>query len=240
MKFAVQLYSVRDHIENGEDLLNILDKVKEIGFDGVEFAGYQGVSAEKLRERCDELGLTIVGTHLGLGDFEKENLDKTLEFHKTLGTKYLGVGGAPHSTYEEAKNTADVLGYANEEAKKIGMNTYYHNHTEEFAELKDGKTAMDIIGEQCMLEVDTYWSFCAGIKNSEYLASKKDKIALIHIKDGKERTPTALGEGENDLLDIVKGVKAIGLDWVILENDEPVPTGLDDITRSYKWLKENF
>ena len=240
MKFAVQLYSVRDHIENGEDLLNILDKVKEIGVDGVEFAGYQGVSAEKLRERCDELGLTIVGTHLGLGDFEKENLDKTLEFHKTLGTKYLGVGGAPHSTYEEAKNTADVLGYANEEAKKIGMNTYYHNHTEEFAELKDGKTAMDIIGEQCMLEVDTYWSFCAGIKNSEYLASKKDKIALIHIKDGKERTPMALGEGENDLLDIVKGVKAIGLDWVILENDEPVPTGLDDITRSYKWLNENF
>ena len=75
MKFAVQLYSVRDHIENGEDLLNILDKVKEIGFDGVEFAGYQGVSAEKLRERCDELGLTIVGTHLGLGDFEKENLE---------------------------------------------------------------------------------------------------------------------------------------------------------------------
>ena len=41
MKFAVQLYSVRDHIENGNDLLEILGKVKEIGFDGVEFAGYQ-------------------------------------------------------------------------------------------------------------------------------------------------------------------------------------------------------
>ncbi len=240
MKFAVQLYSVRDHIENGNDLLEILGKVKEIGFDGVEFAGYQGVSAEDLKKKCDELGLTIVGTHLGLDAFEGDNLAKTLEFHKTLGTKYLGVGGAPHSTYEEAKNTADVLGNANIEAEKIGMNTYYHNHTEEFADLKDGKTAMDIIGEQCKLEVDTYWSFCAGIKNSEYLVEKKDKIALIHIKDGKDHKPMALGEGENDLLDVVKGVKAIGLDWVILENDDPVPTGLEDITRSYKWLKENF
>ncbi|MBQ5883415.1 MAG: sugar phosphate isomerase/epimerase, partial [Clostridia bacterium] len=132
MKFAVQLYSVRDHIENGNDLLEILGKVKEIAFDGVEFAGYQGVSAEVLKKKCDELGLTIVGTHLGLDDFEGENLKSTLEFHKTLGTKYLGVGGAPHSTYEEAKNTADVLGNANKEAEKIGMNTYYHNHTEEF------------------------------------------------------------------------------------------------------------
>ena len=50
----------------------------------------------------------------------------------------------------------------------------------------------------------------------------------------------ALGEGENDLQKVVEGVNAIGLDWVILENDDPVPTGLEDITRSYKWLKENF
>lgn len=240
MKFAVQLYSVRDHIKNGDDLLEILGKVREIGFEGVEFAGYQGLSAEVLKARCDELGLTVVGSHLGLEDFEAEKLEATLKFHKTLGTKYLGVGGAPHSTYEEAKNTADVLGNANIEAEKLGMNTYYHNHTEEFADIKDGKTAMDIIGEQCKLEVDTYWSFCAGIKNSEYLVAKKNDVALVHLKDGVNRKPTALGEGENDLLDVVKGVKAIGLDWVILENDDPVPTGLEDIARSYKWLKENF
>ena len=44
MKFAVQLYSVRDHVENGENFLDVLGKVKEIGFDGVEFAGYHGFS----------------------------------------------------------------------------------------------------------------------------------------------------------------------------------------------------
>ena len=38
-------------IENGNDLLEILGKVKEIGFDGVEFAGYQNVSAEDLKKR---------------------------------------------------------------------------------------------------------------------------------------------------------------------------------------------
>lgn len=241
MKFAVQLYSVRDHIKTGDDMLEVLGKVKEIGFDGVEFAGYFDLTAEALRARCDELGLTVVGSHLGLDDFIPENLDKTLAYGKTLGAKYLGVGGAPHSTYEEANHTGQVLGAAAVKAKEMGMNTYYHNHTEEFADLKDGKNAMDIIsGEGCGLELDTYWSFCAGIDNTEYLKANKDKILLVHIKDGLNHKPMALGEGENDLQKVVEGVNAIGLDWVILENDDPVPTGLEDITRSYKWLKENF
>ncbi len=241
MKFAVQLYSVRDHIENGKDLLDILGKVKEIGFDGVEFAGYQNLPAEELKARCDELGLTVVGTHLGLEDYLPEKLDETLHYSKTLGCKYIGVGGAPHSTYEEAKHTGEVLGAAGVKAREMGMDTYYHNHTEEFEDIKDGKNAMDIISEDgCKLEVDTYWSFCAGINNTEYLKENKDKIVLVHIKDGVDHKPKALGEGENDLKKVVDGVKAIGLQWVVLENDDPVPCGLDDITRSFKWLKENF
>ena len=241
MKFAVQLYSVRDHIKDGNDMLEILGKVKEIGFDGVEFAGYFNLSAEELRARCDELGLEVVGSHMSLDDFRPEKLGETLAFGKALGAKYLGVGGAPHSTYEEALETGKVLGYASTKAKEFGMDTYYHNHTEEFTELKDGKNAMDIIsGEGCKLELDTYWSFCAGIDNTEYLKAHKDKIILIHIKDGVARKPMALGEGENDLKNVVAGVNAVGLDWVVLENDDPVPTGLEDVTRSYKWLTENF
>ncbi|MBO5065022.1 MAG: sugar phosphate isomerase/epimerase [Clostridia bacterium] len=241
MKFAVQLYSVRDHIKDGNDMLEVLGKVKEIGFDGVEFAGYFGLEAETLRKRCEELGLEVVGSHLGLDDYLPENLEKTIAYGKALGAKYLGVGGAPHDTYEEAKNTGDVLSAAGVVARENGMDTYYHNHTEEFTDLKDGKNAMDIISENgCKLEVDTYWSFCAGIDNVEYLKENKDKIVLIHIKDGVDRKPAALGEGENDLSKVVEGVKVIGLSWVVLENDDPVPCGLDDITRSYKWLKENF
>lgn len=240
MKFAVQLYSVRDHISNGADMLNILGKVKEIGFDGVEFAGFFGLSAEEIKARCDELGLEVVGSHKGIEDFYPENLEETLRYHKAIGAKYVGVGGAPHSTYEEAKETGDILGAANIKAMEMGMNTYYHNHTEEFEDLGDGRTAMDVISDGCLLELDMYWSFCAGVNNKEYLAQNKDKIALVHIKDGIGRKPTALGEGENDLQNIVEGVKAVGLDWVILENDDPVPTGLEDITRSFKWLKENF
>ena len=46
MKIAVQLYSLRDIIKgSGEELLAILPKIKALGYDGVEFAGYFGVDA---------------------------------------------------------------------------------------------------------------------------------------------------------------------------------------------------
>ncbi len=242
MKFAVQLYSVRDHIKTGEDMLEILGKVKEIGFEGVEFAGYFGLAAEELKARCDELGLTVVGTHIGLDAYLPENLSETLKYHSKLGCKYIGVGGAPHDTFEEAANTGDVLGEAGKEAEKLGMKTYYHNHWNEFLPFEEGKNgcAEDVIKARCNLEVDTYWSFVAGVDNYKFLTENKDKILLIHIKDGKDKKPKALGEGECDLKSVVDGVKAIGLEWIVLENDDPTPTGLEDIKRSYKWLKENI
>ena len=54
MKIAVQLYSLRDIIKgSGEELLAILPKIKALGYDGVEFAGYFGVDAATLRAALD-------------------------------------------------------------------------------------------------------------------------------------------------------------------------------------------
>ena len=67
MKIAVQLYSLRDIIKgSGENLLAILPRVKELGYDGVGFAGYFGVDAATLRAALDSAGLVAVGTHIAL------------------------------------------------------------------------------------------------------------------------------------------------------------------------------
>ena len=239
MKFAVQLYSLRGLIQSGEDLLNILPKVKELGFEGVEFAGYFGLDASTLRAKLDEVGLVAVGTHIGISDFEEDTIAQTLAFCKTLGLRYAGVGGAPHATVEEAENTARILGRASEIAEKEGIKIYYHNHSEEFKDI-GGVYAIDIIKKSVALELDTYWSFYAGVDNYKFIQENADKIALFHIKDGRDGTPCALGEGQNDLAAVFRAVKEIGTQWLILENDDPVPDGISDVTRSMKVLKANF
>ncbi|NLA77489.1 MAG: sugar phosphate isomerase/epimerase, partial [Clostridiales bacterium] len=65
-------------------------------------------------------------------------------------------------------------------------------------------------------------------------------IILLHIKDGVDRHPMALGEGECDLKAVIDGAKAAGIEWLVLENDDPVPDGISDITRSMKYLKANI
>lgn len=234
MKLAVQLYSLRDMVKCGDDFLHILEEVKKLGFDGVEFAGYHGLSAEIIKAKLDELGLVAVGCHIGLDDFKDDKIAETVAFHKTLGCLYCGVGGAPHDTVEDCEYGASLLAKGSE---ALGVPTYYHNHTEEFSPLANGKTAMEIFAEKTNLEIDTYWSFHAGVDNYKYITEHKDDILLVHIKDGIDGKPMALTEGNNDLDAVIRAVKDTGIEWVILENDDPVPDGLADVTRSMKYLK---
>ena len=39
MKIGLQMYSLREEIHDAESLLAALKKVKELGYEGVEFAG---------------------------------------------------------------------------------------------------------------------------------------------------------------------------------------------------------
>lgn len=237
MKIAVQVYSVRDHIKSGEDMLRVLGEIAAAGYEGVEFAGYAGLDAETLKKRCDEVGLTVVGGHIGLDDFRDDKVDDTLAFQKTLGTKFIGVGGAPHKTLAEITETSRILGAADKKAKESGMRVYYHNHTEEFTPVEDGKLPIDYLNENCALEIDTYWSFHAGQDNFALLNKYKDNIVHIHVKDGIDGKPMALGEGNCPIPEVLKAAESIGLEWIIVENDDPVPTGIEDITRSIKYLK---
>jgi len=240
MKLAVQLYTLRNDYSNGEEFLKILEKVKELGFDGVEFAGFAGLEPQVIKAKLDELGLKAVGCHMGIDNFEKDKIEETVKTAEILGMKNIGVGGAPHSTKEDIAELQRIYGYANGRYEKDGYKFYYHNHTEEYEMSFDGKLCMDCIAEKAYLEVDTYWSFCGGADNYKYITENKDRIILLHIKDGIDRHPKALGEGENDLLSVFKAAKETGIEWLVLENDDPTPSGIEDIARSMKFFKENL
>ncbi|MCR4614806.1 MAG: sugar phosphate isomerase/epimerase [Clostridiales bacterium] len=227
-------------MENGENLFDILKEVKDLGFDGVEFAGFYGYGADELKAKLDEYGLTAVGAHIGLEDLMSEKLDDTLKLCSVLGMNKIGVGSAPHRTAEDLNVTCGVLAEAYKEAAKHGVTIYYHNHSDEFYPLSDGRYPIDFIKPVCALEVDTYWSFFAGIDNYKFIRENSDRVTLLHIKDGLNGTPRALGEGDNDLISVAKIAKELNMEWVILENDDPEPDGLSDIARSIKFLKANF
>ena len=227
-------------MENGENFLDILKKVKELGFDGVEFAGFHGYDAETLKKTLDELGLVTVGAHMNLNnDMAPGKIEGTLKFMQTLGAKTVGIGGADTSTETALNHVIDIMGNAEKEAEKVGMKVYFHNHTREFSEPLYNTvpgTIFDRIKEVCFMQIDTYWSFHAGKDNYKLITENRDRIVHLHIKDGLDGTPKALGEGNNDLDAVVRAARDNGIEWLILENDDPEPDGLSDIARSMVWL----
>ena len=177
---------------------------------------------------------------MDLEDYEGDKLEESIRIGKTLGMEYMGIGGADHSTKEDVDRLVDVFSKANERGKDEGIKFYYHNHTEEFENEIDGKLIMDRIAEGAYLEIDTYWSYCGGADNYKYITEHKDDIVLLHVKDGIDRHPMALGEGNNDLLSVFKAAKDSGIEWLVLENDDPKPNGIDDIARSMAYFKANL
>ena len=238
MKFSVQLYSLRDMIHSADDLLAVFPKLKALGFDGVEFAGYHGLSAEVIRKALDDAGLVATGAHVGLENYIPENLQATLDFHKALGMTTVGLGGAPHGDLEETQESCEILAAAYAEAKKQGMTVYYHNHAGEFAPMEDGTLAIDHFLRACELQLDTFWSSCADVDNYAFITEHRDRICHLHIKDGDGLTPCALGEGDVDLHTVVRAAKAIGLEWLVLE-DETRDQGLESVRKGVEWLKAN-
>ena len=143
---ALQLYSVRD--DCAADLPGTVAKVADLGYDGVEFAGYYGYSAEDIKRILDDNGLQCAGTHIGIDTLLGDALGPTVEFHKTIGCKYLivpGLGGDYSGSKENWLKAADAFNTIAAALKPEGMWTGYHNHTHEFIPLESGELPWDVL-----------------------------------------------------------------------------------------------
>lgn len=236
MKIALQMYTIRDAVKTGEDLLSALEKVRGLGYEGVEFAGYFGIEAQMLKKALADVGLHVVASHESLEAMENR-ADELISYAKTLGNKNLVLAYSPAQTMEEVDHVIKVLSEIHKKAAAQGINVLYHNHSHEFEDV-GGTLPIDRIRETCPLEADTYWVFNAGRKPGEFLRGHADQIGLIHLKDGDlEGNPCAIGEGKNEIAAILDAARDIGAEWVIVENDYPKPDGFSDITRSREYLR---
>ena len=86
---GIQLYSFRKQGE--KDFAGIIKKAGELGFSGVEFAGYgpYGDKPAELKKLLDDAGLKAFGTHTGYNLIQPDQIRKTMDFHKAIGCPYI-------------------------------------------------------------------------------------------------------------------------------------------------------
>jgi sugar phosphate isomerase/epimerase len=224
---GLQLYSLRE--DSAKDFVGVLKTVAAMGYAGVEFAGYGGLTASRLKTLLTDLGLTVAGSHVGFEQLDKE-LNQVLDFNLEIGNHYIVCPAAPRELLAQGK-ADDWKGFAQEiseigaRIKEQGLQLAYHNHAWEF-KTYDGKYLLDIFfantdPDSVVAELDLGWVFHAGVDPVDYLQKYKGRCPLVHIKDFKQDGPqTEVGTGDVDLASIVRAAPKVGVKWYIIETEE--------------------
>jgi sugar phosphate isomerase/epimerase len=240
---AVQLYSVRE--DAAKDLAGVLAAIAKMGYEGVEFAGYYGHSAEEIRKMLDDNGLKAVGAHVGLGSLQGDQLQESIEFHQAIGNPrpiVPGLGGEYTGSADGWKKAADAFNEVAGNLKPHGMRTGYHNHSIEFHEL-DGQLPWDIFFgntvQDVIMQLDTGNAMGAGVEAPPFLERYPHRAITTHCKEFSKTKPNPLvGEGDVPWARIFELCETIGdTEWYIVEQEGYAYPPLECIDRCLKNLK---
>ncbi|MBS4202691.1 sugar phosphate isomerase/epimerase family protein [Lederbergia citrea] len=241
---AVQMYTLRD--ESAEDFAGTLKRVADLGFDGVEFAGYGGLPVKRVRELLDELGLKAASSHVPLEDLQND-LARVIEDQKILGSNYIV---CPYllpdqRSEEDYQSLIPFLEQAGKTCREAGITLCYHNHDFELERLSDGRTALEAIfdyvnPENVQTEFDIYWLTKAGEKPVEWINRYKNRTPLVHLKDmttDEEQFFAELGTGGVDLEAVLNIGEEAAVQWWVVEQDVSRKTPFESIEISMNYLK---
>ena len=248
---GLQLYSIRE--DCGKDLPGTLKAVAEMGYEGVEFAGYHDHCAGDLRKMLDDLGLICCGTHTGLDTLLGDELCKTVEFNKTLGNPYLIVPGLPEecrSSRSAWQETARVFNGISEKVRPLDMWTGYHNHHVEFTEL-EGETPWDTFfgntDKEVVMQLDTGNALSGGGDCVDILKRYPGRATTVHLKPytvepGREDRSAGfrpiIGEDDipwHEVFDLCETTG--GTEWYIVEYESDAYPPLEAVKKCLDALK---
>ena len=236
MEYGIQMYSVRDFTE--KDLEGALYQVADMGYRYVEFAGFFGRSAEKVRDTLWCAGLKVSGTHTGWQEVA-EHFEDTVRYHHTIGNTNIIVPGADLSSQEKIDAFVEMANKFQPLLEKEGIRFGYHNHSHEFVPNQDGSLIYDNIVKRTnlMLELDTFWAFNAGRDPVKMMEELKDRLTFIHIKDGfKGGEGMPLGQGEAPVAAVYKKAVEMGIPMVV-ESETLKPDGMTEARVCIEYLK---
>lgn len=240
---ALQLYSVRE--DCARDLPGTLEAVAKMGYDGVEFAGYHGFSAEDLKRRLDDLGLKVAGSHIALDTLLGDQSEATIAFNKTLENRFLIVPGLAEARRNSRAAWQETARLFNEVAEKLephGMRTGYHNHWVEFQPM-DGELPWDTFfgntHDSVVMQLDTGNALHGGADPIPYLERYPGRAATVHLKEYSGSYDRALiGEGEVDLQKIFTLCEGVGkTEWYIVEQESYAHPPLECVAKCLQNLR---
>ena len=123
--------------------------------------------------------------------------------------------------------------------KKEGLELLYHNHSREFLPNDDGIITHEELQKRTEIgfEIDTFWAFAAGVCPVSLMEKLKDRLPVIHLKDGlKDGEGKHLGKGEAPVTAVREKAIELGCD-IVVESEGLDPNGIEEVASCFNFLK---
>lgn len=248
----LQLYSVRDDIK--ADYAGTIAKVAEIGYTGVEAAGYSdgtfyGMSPTDFKKSIEDAGMEVLSSHTTHPLAEKPAdtdwdalwawWDTAIQAHKDAGMKFIVAPWMPTpGTLADLQAYCDYYNQVGEKCNAAGLRFGYHNHNFEFQEI-EGQVMYDYMlantdPAKVFFQMDVYWVGEGGKDPVAYFENYPGRFVLLHVKDEKELGRSGKVNFENIFNHAEKG----GAKYMIVEVERYTGTPFEGITESYNYLND--
>ena len=249
-QIALQLYTMREPAK--QDLSATLQRVREIGWEYVQWSGMPDLPAETIRTALDKANLKAVAAHINVEKFETD-FDGQVCFWKTVGAQDVAPGGMMddcRGSLEAWRNGAKRLDTLGAKLRDVGMRLSYHNHAFEFETFpEDPRCKEDILleetsSENLLAEFDTAWIYAGGGDPATYLRKYRGRCPVIHVKDIAALTTQdkhelkPLGQGVINWPDVFSAGHEAGVEWYIYEQDTCEGGPFACAQTSYEFLKK--
>jgi sugar phosphate isomerase/epimerase len=241
---SVQLYSLRD--QAAKDFEGVLRGLGDIGFVGVELAGFHDLTPAQYAAIVEESGLVTSSAHVN--DLSPDGFNAALDDLQAIGCDVAVCAFMPPERFadvEAINASAEALNKANDIARSRGVSLGYHNHWWEFSTVLGGQTAWSTLIERLdptvFAEVDIYWATLGGADPRQVIADLGDRLWLLHVKDGPcdapESSMVAVGSGTLDIPAIL--TSAPTAKWHIVELDRCATDMFTALADSYRYLVDS-
>ena len=219
---GIQLYTLRKPF--AADPLGTLSRIRETGYDSVEFAAPLGSDFAGYAAHMRSIGLDCPSAHVGLTDMA-ETPDAVLAMAKALGCRFLVMPYVLPDQRDWASVIATLGAFA-KRARAEGLQVAYHHHDFEF-EATGGVRPFDrLVAETdpdlIDFELDVYWLRKGGEDPKAVIDRLAGRVKLVHLKDYlSDGGMTDVGAGTLDFAALIRAAEAAGAEHYFVEHDFP-------------------
>ncbi|MFD1957034.1 sugar phosphate isomerase/epimerase family protein [Paenibacillus thailandensis] len=245
---GIQMSMLRNEAEI--DFLGTLKKIKDIGYEAVEFDGFYRLKAKKVKAALEDYGLIGISAHTPL-NYENQkkivsDLKKQADYVAEVGIPYMISPWFPlpkKPIMADVDQYVDIVRQCSDAVREAGLQFGFCHLDGELKSLGKGKRILEEVlkrtsPEEMVIEFDLGWLKYADVDMEELLGRYAGRAPIVHFRDYKVgHIDTEVGEGVVGYDKLLPLVAELDIPYIIVKQTQFDRTPIESAKKSFAFFQ---